>query len=51
MRSLLHKISISSVNQASKPLRIKFFEGVRNKFLATCWDIVLAPLSRRLPFM
>ncbi len=27
------------------PLRKKFLDGVKNKFLATCCDIVLAPLS------
>src|SRR5687768_16341759 len=38
--------SIQTVNQASSPLRSQVWPGHRNRFLATCWLMVLAPRSR-----
>ena len=46
IRRLLQKVSISTVNHASTPLRSHVRAGRQNTFLAVCCEIVLPPRSR-----
>ena len=50
MRDFGQSASISTVYQASRPLRAqrvtRWLPCQRNRFLATCWLIVLAPRRR-----
>ena len=48
---LVHNTSRQMVTYISNPLRIQLRLGVKNKFLAVCWLMVLAPLSFLPPFM
>ena len=47
MRCFGHSVSISTVKYASRPLRTQLCPGHRNRFFATCCEIVLAPRTRR----
>ena len=47
MRCLGHSVSMSTVKYASRPLRSQLCSGHRNRFFATCCEIVLAPRTRR----
>ncbi len=47
---MLQSSSIHPVNHTSRPLRTQLRPGQRKRFLAVCWEMVLAPRGFRFRF-